>query len=144
MLFLPSAHCFLPSAFLEAHVLFRRACFALVAGPSRVVELFVELDQRLNGHTFNLIRSRSEAHDRATADDGRTQAAHEFDRLFNRVTAANDVVDDNARIDVALVHILAKHALAVLLLGPVNLLRAQRVAHAESNWNSAGTRTDRG
>ncbi len=60
------------------------------------------------------------------------------------MAAANDVVDDDAGIDVALVHVLAKHALAVLLLCPIDLLRTERVAHTEGYGNSAGTGTDDG
>src|SRR5205814_9106175 len=75
-------------------------------------------------------------------DDRRAQVAHQLHGLFDRVTATDDVVDDDARIDLALVDVLAKHALAVFLFGPVNLFCAQRVAHAESDRDAAGTWTD--
>ena len=58
------------------------------------------------------------------------------------MAAANYVIDDDAGIDVALIHVLAKHAFAAFLLGPVNLLRAQCVPHAERDRDAAGTRTN--
>jgi len=53
------------------------------------------------------------------------------------VTAANDVIDDDARIDLALIHVLAKSAFAVFLLGPINLFSIEGVADSESDWNPA-------
>ena len=40
-------------------------------------------------------------------------------------------------INFALIHVLAKHALALFLFGPVDLFRVERVAHAEGDRNSA-------
>src|ERR1700720_2619107 len=58
------------------------------------------------------------------------------------MSAADDVVDDNAGVHVALIHILTKHALAAFLLGPVDLFGAQRIAHPERHRDAAGTGTD--
>ncbi len=58
------------------------------------------------------------------------------------MSTANNVVDDNAGRNLALVNVLAKHTLSVFLLRPVNLLRAQRIADTKRHRNPAGTGTD--
>src|SRR2546430_11892239 len=125
-------------------MLFRRACLAFDALGGRIEKVLVELNQRLDGHTVNIIRRRSEADDRAATDDGSAEATYQFDRLLYRVTAANNVVDNNARIDFALINVLPEHPLAAFLFGPVNLLGAERVPHTEGDRNAAGAGTDDG
>src|ERR1041385_805595 len=58
------------------------------------------------------------------------------------MTAADNVVNNYARINFALIHVLPKLALALLLLSPVDLLGVERVAHTKRNRNSSRTRTD--
>src|SRR2546428_13389113 len=58
------------------------------------------------------------------------------------MSAADDVIDDDAGVHVSLIHVLAKHALAAFLFGPVNLFGAQRVPHAERHRDSAGAGTN--
>src|SRR6185503_11933991 len=82
------------------------------------------------------------AHDGAAADNRRAQTAHQRYRLFNGSAAADNVIDDDAGIDIALIDVLAEHALTAFLLGPVNLLRAQCVADAEGYGYATGTGTD--
>src|SRR5437763_8282650 len=141
-----SAYCFVPSAYClsESHMLLRRACFAFNAIRGAIEKVLVKLNQRLNGHTVNLIRSRSEAHDGAATDDGCAQCAYQFDSFIYGVATANNVVDNNAGIDLALINVLPEHPLSAFLLGPVNLLGAERVAHTEGDRNAAGTGTDDG
>src|SRR4029434_979298 len=67
---------------------------------------------------------------------------HQFNRFFDCGTAANDIVDDDAGINLALVHVLTERAFSVFLLGPVNLFSVKRIAHAESDWNTTGAGTD--
>src|SRR6185369_17702931 len=58
------------------------------------------------------------------------------------MATANDVVNNDARINFALVHILPELALAMLLLGPVNLFRIECVAHTKRDRNPSRARTD--
>src|SRR5262249_41392285 len=60
------------------------------------------------------------------------------------MTAANDIVNDDAWIYLALIDVLPKHALATFLLGPVDLFGIKRVTHTESYRNASGTGTDDG
>src|SRR5258705_10649941 len=60
------------------------------------------------------------------------------------MAAPDDVVDDNAGIDLALVDVLAKHSLPMFLFGPVNLLGAQGVAHTKGHRDSTRAGTDNG
>src|SRR5205807_4389677 len=108
---------------------------ALLAG---VVELCIELDQALDGNTGNVLWRAGKAHDCAAADDGRSQAPHQLNRLLDRVSAADDVVHDDARIDFTQIYILTKHALAAFLFSPVNLFSTERIAHAESHRDAGG------
>src|SRR5262249_27585505 len=88
--------------------------------------------------------SGSKADNCATADDWGAETPHEGNCLFYRIATPNDVIHDDARIDLALIHVLAKHALPSLLFGPVNLFGAEGLPHTESDRNSAGTGTDDG
>ena len=97
-----------------------------------------------NRHHTAALRQRRKAlaSDRAAADHAGAECLHECHRFFDRVSAANDVVDDNARIHLALVDVLAKHAFTFFLFSPVDLFRVKCVAHTEGDGNSSRTRTD--
>src|SRR5437867_10791685 len=144
--FVPSAYCFVPSAscLSEPFMLLRRARFAFDAIRGRIEEVLVKLNQRFDGNAVNMIWRRSEAHDRAATDDGSTEATHQFDGFFYSVAAANNVVDNNAGIDLTPINVLPEHPLAAFLFGPINLLGTERVAHREGDRNAAGAGTDDG
>ena len=94
----------------------------------RVVHVSVEINQRSDLLSLKLFGSRSESNDGATSNHRRSQFLYQTCSLFNRPTTANNVVDDDARIHFALIHVLAKPASAFsLFLGPIDLLGAERV-----------------
>src|SRR5699024_8142934 len=81
-----------------------------------------------------------EAYDDAAADYLRAELAHDVERLLKRLARARDVVDEHAGVNLARVDVLAEHALALLALGPVNLLRVQGLADGEGDGDAAGAR----
>src|SRR6185312_1476971 len=93
-------------------------------------------------HACHLVRRGTELHDRAAANHFRSERANQLGRFFDGLSAANDVVNDDARVDLALIDVLAKHALSLFLLCPINLFGAQRVTDTEGYGNSTGTGTD--
>src|SRR5205085_2286579 len=79
---------FCASLWLKAHVLGRHAFLTLRALLLLFVHPHVVFDQRLDRHAFNLTRRCNRAHDRATADDCRSEALHQGYGLFNVLATA--------------------------------------------------------
>src|SRR5436305_15315761 len=145
----PCSDCRLPSAFCfsEADVLDRRLTVALGAGVAAVVPLGVELGEREDGDgvaagDFQSVERAAEADDDAAADDLRAELADEFGRLLERLAGARDVVHDDAGVNLAGVDVLPEHSLAVLALGPVNLLGVQGLAYGEGDGDAVGAGRD--
>src|SRR5258705_1779156 len=126
---LPTAFCLLS---LEPHLLSRNFLLALHAFRCTVIHVGIKVDQRLDRDTFNCARCGSEPHDRSTADDSRSQRLHERHGFLDSVAAANNVIDNNAGIDLPLVDVLAKHSLTLFLFRPVDLFRTQSIAYTKS------------
>ena len=115
-----------------------RACLTIAAIITLVIELRVKFNQRLNRHAVNLVRRGIETNDGAAADYFRAKRLDQLRGFFNRVSAANDVINNDAWVHFALVHVLAEHSFPVFAFGPVDLLGAEGIADLTSYSQNPG------
>src|SRR5688500_12358602 len=107
---------------LKPDVLDGRVLLAVPTHLTIVIPCGLKFHEGNDRHTIDMIGRGGEPNDRAAADDGRPEFfAHQRDRFQQRITGARDVINNDARIDLTLIDILAKHTPAIFALGPVDL-----------------------
>ena len=124
-------------------MLHRRVFPAVATSVAAVVHVRVKLNQRSDRECPRALSG---------ADVKRTMAPQPITREPRDFTssavssialsASDDVVHNDAGVHLAFIYVLPKHSFAAFLLGPVNLFRAQRVAHAEGHGNAARAGAD--